>query len=129
VKAEVSGYRLDFSSDLGIVPVLYYVALNCRVIEIRLQALEMLESTPRREGMWDSRVVSLIIRRAMALEEMASLPHQGWKTNPSHKGRSALSALDDVKASVGNWLIYSRTPREAMEEIKVELQSRASGEV
>ncbi len=129
VKAELSGYRVDFSSDLGIVPVLYYVALNCRVIEIRLQALEMLEATPRREGMWDSRVLSLIIRRAMALEEMASLPYQRWETNPPHRGRSALSALDAVKASVGNWLIYSRTPREAMEEIKVELQNRAGGGV
>lgn len=127
VKAELSGYRVDFSSDLGIVPVLYYVSLNCRVVEIRLQALEMLEATPRREGMWDSRVASLIIRRAMALEEMASLPHQGWRTNPLHEGRSALAALDDAKASVGNWLIYSRTPREATEEIKVELQSRAGG--
>jgi hypothetical protein len=38
VKAELSGCRIDFSSDLGIVPVLYYVALNRRVIEIRLQA-------------------------------------------------------------------------------------------
>jgi hypothetical protein len=127
VKAELSGYKVDFSSDQGIVPVLYYVALNCRVVEIRLQALEMLEATPRREGMWDSRVASLIIRRAMALEEMASLPHQGWRTNSLHKGRSALAALDDAKASVGDWLIYSRTPREATEEIKVGLQSRAGG--
>jgi hypothetical protein len=75
VKAELLGYRVNFSSDLGLVPVLYYVAMNCRVIEIRLQALEMLEATPRREGMWNSRVASLIIRRAMAFEGMASLPH------------------------------------------------------
>jgi hypothetical protein len=127
VKAELSGYRVDFSSDLGIVSVLYYVALNCRIIEIRHQALEMLEATPRREGMWDSRVASSIIRRAMALEEMASLPHKGWRTNPYHKGRSALSALDETKAAVGNWLVYSRTPKEATDEIKVELQSRAGG--
>lgn len=124
MKAELSGYRVDFSSNLGIVPVLYYVSLNCRVVEIRLQALEMLEAAPRREGMWDGRVAILIIRRAMALEEIASLSHQGWRTNPLHKGRSALAALDAVKASVGNWLIYSRTPRGATEEIKVELQSR-----
>jgi hypothetical protein len=127
VKAELSGYRVDFSSDFSIVPVLYYVALNCHVVEIRLQALEMLEATPRREGMWGSRVASLIIRRAMALEEIASLPHRGGETDPLHKGRSALSALDEAKTVVGNWLVYSRTPRELTDEIKVELQSRADG--
>jgi hypothetical protein len=62
----------------------------------------MLEATPRREGMWDRRVASLVIRRAMALEEMASLPHQGWRTDPLRKGRSALSALDEAKAKGGN---------------------------
>jgi hypothetical protein len=87
----------------------------------------MLEATPKREGMRDSRVASLIVRRAMELEEMASLLHQGWRTDPLHKGRSALSALDEAKTLVESYLVYSRTPRELTEEVKVELQSRAGG--
>lgn len=75
-KAELSGYRVDFGSHLGLVSMFYYVALNCRIIEIRLQALEMVEATPRREEMWGSRVASLIVGRAMALEKIESLPHQ-----------------------------------------------------
>ena len=44
----------SFSADLGIVPPLYVVATKCRDPVIRRQAIRLLTSSSRREGMWDS---------------------------------------------------------------------------
>ncbi|RDW80805.1 hypothetical protein BP5796_05503 [Coleophoma crateriformis] len=43
-----------FTVDLGVVVPLYFVALKCRLHHIRSQAVKLLVSNPRREGLWDS---------------------------------------------------------------------------
>ncbi|KAK4228221.1 hypothetical protein QBC38DRAFT_454450 [Podospora fimiseda] len=50
----------SFSADLGIVPPLYVVATKCRVPHIRRQAIQLLRSSARREGMWDSELTARI---------------------------------------------------------------------
>ena len=58
-----------FSADLAIVPPLFVVATKCRDRTLRRQAIQLLRSSPRREGMWDSELASHIAEWVMELEE------------------------------------------------------------
>jgi hypothetical protein len=97
----------------GIISALYFTGLNCRAPGIRSQVLELL-STPRREGLWDSRVISFIIERVIALEE-------GDMRVPS------LSRPDssDPKQSMITAEMFKGSLREVIETARNEL--RASG--
>lgn len=59
----------SFSADLGIVPPLFVVATKCRDPEVRRQAIQLLMSSSRREGMWDSELIARIGMWIMAIEE------------------------------------------------------------
>lgn len=65
------GARLkpSFSADLGIVPPLFVVATKCRDPWLRRQAIQLLKSSARREGMWDSELTSNIATWVLQLEE------------------------------------------------------------
>ncbi|KAI1863055.1 hypothetical protein JX265_009101 [Neoarthrinium moseri] len=59
-----------FSLESGIVPVLYYVALKCRVPQIRYRALALMSDTPnRREGVWESAAAALVAGQIVEIEE------------------------------------------------------------
>lgn len=59
----------SFCADLGIVPPLYVVATKCRDPKIRRQAIQLLRSSSRREGMWDSELTARIGMWVSAIEE------------------------------------------------------------
>jgi len=59
----------SFSADLGIIPPLFVVATKCRERRIRRAAIELLRSSPRREGMWDSELSARIGAYIAAVEE------------------------------------------------------------
>ncbi|KAG6356814.1 hypothetical protein INS49_014688 [Diaporthe citri] len=59
----------SFSADLGIVPPLYVVATKCRSPLLRRQAIQLLRSSSRREGMWDSELTARIGTWIMNIEE------------------------------------------------------------
>lgn len=59
----------SFSADLGIVPPLYVVATKCRSPVLRRQAIQLLRSSSRREGMWDSELTARIGTWIMDIEE------------------------------------------------------------
>ncbi|KAK4127816.1 hypothetical protein N657DRAFT_566067 [Parathielavia appendiculata] len=59
----------SFSADLGIVPPLYVVATKCREPHIRRQAIQLLRSSARREGMWDSELTARIGMWIAEIEE------------------------------------------------------------
>lgn len=59
----------SFSADLGIVPPLYVVATKCRSPLLRRQAIQLLRSSSRREGMWDSELTARIGSWIMNIEE------------------------------------------------------------
>ncbi|KAK7749518.1 hypothetical protein SLS53_000093 [Cytospora paraplurivora] len=63
----------SFSADLGIVPPLYVVATKCRDPVIRRKAIQLLRSSSRREGMWDSELVARIGMWIMGIEEEEDL--------------------------------------------------------
>ncbi|KAJ9148382.1 Transcriptional regulatory protein moc3 [Pleurostoma richardsiae] len=64
-----SHIKPSFSADLGIVPPLYVVATKCRNPLIRRQAIQLLRSSSRREGMWDSELTSRIGMWILDIEE------------------------------------------------------------
>ncbi|KAL0944016.1 C6 zinc finger domain protein [Colletotrichum truncatum] len=59
----------SFSADLGIVPPLFVVATKCRHPIIRRQAIQLLSSSARREGMWDSELTARIGQWVVNIEE------------------------------------------------------------
>lgn len=61
--------RPSFSADLGIVPPLFVVATKCRERRLRRQAIQLLRSSARREGMWDSELAANIGQWIMQVEE------------------------------------------------------------
>lgn len=64
----------SFSADLGIVPPLYVVATKCRNPVLRRQAIQLLRSSSRREGMWDSELTARIGMWIMDIEEEEEHP-------------------------------------------------------
>ncbi|KAG8159714.1 hypothetical protein KVR01_010351 [Diaporthe batatas] len=64
----------SFSADLGIVPPLYVVATKCRNPILRRQAIQLLRSSSRREGMWDSELTARIGTWIMDIEEEDDQP-------------------------------------------------------
>jgi len=63
----------SFSADLGIVPPLYVVATKSRDAHIRRQAIQLLRSSARREGMWDSELMARIGMWVTEIEEEEDL--------------------------------------------------------
>ncbi|KAI5458525.1 hypothetical protein BGZ63DRAFT_426907 [Mariannaea sp. PMI_226] len=66
------GYWVDMSKsviDVGWIPPLYYIAIKCRVHQIRLQAIRLLERAFHREGIWDSKSAACVARKVMEMEE------------------------------------------------------------
>ncbi|KAL7625086.1 hypothetical protein AAE478_004300 [Parahypoxylon ruwenzoriense] len=59
----------SFSADLGIVPPLFVVATKCRDPLTRRQAIQLLRTSSRREGMWDSELAARIGLWIMEIEE------------------------------------------------------------
>jgi hypothetical protein len=63
-KANSAENAPKFTADMGVIAPLYYVAMNCHNQSIRQRALDLLK-TPRREGLWDSVLISHIVERVM----------------------------------------------------------------
>ncbi|KAK4043480.1 hypothetical protein C8A01DRAFT_32410 [Parachaetomium inaequale] len=84
----------SFSADLGIVPPLYVVATKCREPHIRRQAIQLLRSSARREGMWDSELTARIgIWIAEIEEEDVDLFDGGYANTIPTPGSSPVQTL------------------------------------
>ncbi|KIN05124.1 hypothetical protein OIDMADRAFT_39518 [Oidiodendron maius Zn] len=64
-----SHIKASFALDLGIVPPLFVVATKCRDRTLRREAIALLMSSPRREGMWDSILCGKVGEWIMEVEE------------------------------------------------------------
>lgn len=62
---------LNFSADMGPVPVIYYTALKCRVPSVRRRAIQALRVAPHREAVWDGIAVAAAAETVIRLEEGA----------------------------------------------------------
>lgn len=67
----------SFSADLGIVPPLFVVATKCRDRALRWKAIQLLKSSPRREGMWDSELTARIAMWVADIEDTSDHPESG----------------------------------------------------
>jgi hypothetical protein len=66
-------YTATFTIDGSICPSLYAVAIKCREPRTRRAAIELLERSERREGLWDSRLLANVGRISMEIEEAGGL--------------------------------------------------------
>lgn len=69
----ILGCSLDISRsiiDMGWIPPLFYAATKCRIHQIRIQAIRLLDSTFHRAGIWDSRIAACVARKVMVAEEL-----------------------------------------------------------
>lgn len=55
--------------DKGWIPLLYFLAVKCRIRRIRLQAIKLLSQTAHREGIWDSRLALIVAKEIVRIEE------------------------------------------------------------
>ncbi|KAE8349945.1 hypothetical protein BDV28DRAFT_140123 [Aspergillus coremiiformis] len=62
-----------FTLEMGIVPLLYFIAKDCRNYATRHAALAMLATSRRREGTWDGTAVYRVAQRCVAIEEAGRL--------------------------------------------------------
>ena len=54
--------------DVGWIPATYFVAIRCRVPEIRSRAVRLLEGTQHTEGMWNANMCVAVAKEVMRLE-------------------------------------------------------------
>ncbi|KAF5587540.1 C6 zinc finger domain-containing protein [Fusarium pseudoanthophilum] len=70
-----------FTSDLGLIPVLYYTVIKCRDIQLRRSALSLLATKTHQEGIWEGSTAALIAAEVVRLEtpcpRKAQEPEQG----------------------------------------------------
>ncbi|KAI1096677.1 hypothetical protein F5B19DRAFT_434001 [Rostrohypoxylon terebratum] len=91
----------SFSADLGIVPPLFVAATKCRDPTIRRQAIQLLRSSSRREGMWDSELAARIGMWVMDIEEEED-GTDDFVRPPSSSGMGRLSVDSPGNRSTGS---------------------------
>lgn len=102
-----SHIKPSFALDLGIVPPLFVVATKCRHRKIRREAIRLLLSSPRREGMWDSILTGRVAQWIMEIEEEGLTPWDG------PYGRAALEIVPDEKRVMVKEITFDLQRREA----------------
>ncbi|KAE8328012.1 GNAT domain-containing protein [Aspergillus sergii] len=90
-----------FTLEIGIVPILYFIATNCRNYGTRHAALAILAAAPRREGTWDGSIIYTIAQRSVALEEKGRLDgdQSARGIPPSSRLIGMEAGIDPVKQS------------------------------
>lgn len=73
-----SHIKASFALDLGIVAPLFVVATKCRDRKLRREAVRLLMSSPRREGMWDSILCGKVGQWMMEVEEEGMRQFEVW---------------------------------------------------
>jgi len=99
--------KASFALDLGIVPPLFVVATKCRDRKLRREAIRLLLSSPRREGMWDSILSGRVAQWIMEIEEEDLSAYEGpW-------GRAAMETVPDEKRVMVKEILFDMQRREA----------------
>lgn len=118
----------SFSADLGIVPPLFVVATKCRDPTVRREAIQLLRSSARREGMWDSEMTANIARWIMEIEESENpfpdmhspqgntQPILPSRAIPEEKRVMVQSVNFDLRARFAELSVGSRDLRQGMQD-------------
>ena len=73
----VDSVQQKFMFGMGFTPLLHFVALKCRYLQLRLEALELLNKLScTHEGLWDARIMHDVAKRIVEVEHgsMGTLP-------------------------------------------------------
>jgi hypothetical protein len=69
--------RPKFIFEMGFLPILYFVAMKCRILKIRLVALSYMEAlSVSREGLWEARTMYCVVSRLIEVEHSIELNDQ-----------------------------------------------------
>ena len=99
--------KASFALDLGIVPPLFVVATKCRDRKLRREAIRLLLSSPRREGMWDSILSGRVAQWIMEIEEEGLSHYEGpW-------GRAAMETVGEERRVMVKEILFDMQRREA----------------
>ncbi|GJN75247.1 hypothetical protein PLICBS_009344 [Purpureocillium lilacinum] len=117
----------SFSADMGIVPPLFVVATKCREPRLRRQAILLLRSSARREGMWDSELAANIGQWIMEVEEFdETTPPGTMPTRPiPEEKRVMVKTVDfDLRARfadlrVGTRALYDGCPDDRFRKTRI----------
>lgn len=101
-----SHIKASFALDLGIIPPLFVVATKCRDRRLRRDAIRLLLSSPRREGMWDSILSGRVASWIMEIEEEDMKPFALW-------GPAAVEIVRDEKRVMVKEILFDLQRREA----------------
>lgn len=126
----------SFSADLGIVPPLFVVATKCRDPTVRRQAIQLLMSSSRREGMWDSELIARIGMWVMAIEEedtgVAESPRPTTSStsrysmgSPGARSNGSMDFGDDVPLGPGGNARWGNSRRESVVSNHSRVERRA----
>ncbi len=99
--------KASFALDLGIVPPLFVAATKCRDRKLRRDAIRLLMSSPRREGMWDSILSGHVGMWIMTIEESQLSPWDG----PT--GIAAREIVPNEKRVMVKEILFNMQSREA----------------
>jgi hypothetical protein len=66
--------KSGFSNDVGLLPVITFVASKCRVHRVRLDAMQLLRTAGWREGPWDGISLWMAMTNLMQLEGQQEVP-------------------------------------------------------
>lgn len=98
--------RPSFTLEIGILPALYYAALQCPDYRVRSHAVELLQSWPHREGTFDSNwIVFLALERMKAESVIESdqniISYMRSQSSEEKNGRKMLNnySLEDALSS------------------------------
>ncbi|GKZ23152.1 hypothetical protein AbraCBS73388_009503 [Aspergillus brasiliensis] len=64
----------NFSIGMGVIPPLFFCAFKCRDWYIRREALQLLRSCQRQEGLWTTPGAVLVLERLLDIESKGLLP-------------------------------------------------------
>jgi hypothetical protein len=107
---EEDGYlhiKASFALDLGIVPPLFVVATKCRNRKLRRDAIRLLMSSPRREGMWDSILSGRVAKWIMEIEE------EGMVAFDAYDPRSYNQVVQDERRVMVKEILFDLQSRQA----------------
>ncbi|KAK0123739.1 hypothetical protein ONS95_008746 [Cadophora gregata] len=103
---DYSHIKASFALDLGIVPPLFVVATKCRDRKLRREAIRLLMSSPRREGMWDSILSGRVGSWIMHIEEAGLTPWDG-------RGAGMGEVVPDERRVMVKEILFDMQSREA----------------
>ncbi|KAH7039813.1 uncharacterized protein B0I36DRAFT_390567 [Microdochium trichocladiopsis] len=69
--------RATFAPTVGLIPVLYIIGVKCRHLDVRSEALEILQRLSIKEAVWDNRAAARVVKRVIEIEENSRIVESG----------------------------------------------------